>query len=63
MRHTNIPSSPPATLKPNQTIPLTHLWEALPQSDRDRTLLTLSRVVALQIPRPPVGKEVDHERS
>ena len=43
--------SPPRTLKPSQRIPLTHLWEALPQSDRDRTLLTLSRVVAQQLPK------------
>ncbi|HEY9855122.1 MAG TPA: hypothetical protein V6D05_05240 [Stenomitos sp.] len=41
---------------------LTQLWQALPQSDRDRTLLTLSRVVAQRLPRPPVAKEVDHDR-
>lgn len=62
MQHTEPGPVPPHTLKPNQRIPLGKLWEALPKSDRDRTLLTLSRVVAQQIPRPPAGKEVDHER-
>ena len=38
-----IPNSPPPrTLKASQRILLPHLWEALPQSDRDRTILTLS---------------------
>ena len=63
MRHTpSRPVPPPRTLKTGQQIPLAGLWEALPQSHRDRTLLTLSRVVAQQLPRPPAGKEVAHDR-
>ena len=52
---------PPAPLKSNRRVSLAHLWQALPQSDRQRTLLTLSRIVAQQLPRPPADKEADHE--
>ena len=62
MRHTPPGQSPPRPLKPAPRLPLTHLWQALPQADRHRTLLTLSRVVAQQLPRPPADKEADHER-
>ena len=62
MRHTPSRPVPPRTAEAGQRIPPTQLWQALPQSDRDRTLLTLSRVVAQQLPRPPADKEVDHER-
>lgn len=63
MRHTSSRPVPPRSLKPGQRTPFTHLWEALPQSERDRMLLTLSRVVAQQLPRSPAGKEGDHERT
>jgi hypothetical protein len=54
-------SPPPRPLKSNRRVSLTHLWQVLPQSDRQRTLLTLSRIVAQQLRRPPADKEADHE--
>ena len=61
MRRTTSPAVPPRSPKASPRIPLTHLWQALPQAERDRTLLTLSKIVAKQLPRPPAGKEADHE--
>ena len=51
------PPRPPA---PRQRRPVTRLWQALPQADRQRALLTLSRIVAQHLPRPPAGKEAGH---
>ena len=53
---------PPRPPQPTRRVPLTRLWETLSPADRSRTLLTLSRVVAQQLPRPPARKEADHER-
>jgi hypothetical protein len=55
-------SPPPRPLKPTRLL-LTHLWQALPQANRHQTLLTLSRIVARQLPKPPADKEADHEPS
>jgi len=44
-------------------IALGRLWDAIPDSDREQMLRTLSRIVAQQMPSPPRGgKEVDHEK-
>ena len=61
MRHHRARSVPPRPPEPTQRVPLTRLWQALPQADRHRTLRTLSRIVAQQLPRPPADKEADHE--
>ena len=63
MRDHRARSVPPAPAEPTRRVPLTQLWQALPQADRHRTLLTLSRIVAQQLPRPPADKEADHEHS
>ena len=63
MRHAPARPVPPAPLKSAPRILLAHLWQALPQPHRDRTLLLLSRVVAQQLPGRPVNKEVDHDQS
>ena len=63
MRHTSSRPVPPRPLKGRSPKPPTQLWDALNQSDRDRTLLTLSRVLAQQLPRLRAGKEVDHEHA
>ena len=63
MRHQRSRSVPPAPPEPTRRVPLTQLWQALPQADRHRALLTLSRIVAQQLPRPPAGKEADHEHA
>jgi hypothetical protein len=47
---------------PDQRIPLKNLWDKLPQECRQRTLQTLSQVLAQQIlPPPREPKEVGHE--
>jgi len=56
-------SPPPRPAEPTRRIPLTRLWQVLPEGDRYRALLTLSRIVAQQLPRPPAGREADHERT
>ena len=62
MRHRNGNSvPPPRRLKPSQPFRPTPLWQTLPQSCRDRTLLTLARVLAQQLQSPSAGKEGDHE--
>jgi hypothetical protein len=45
----------------DQRVPLTSLWEALPEATRQQTLLTLSQVVARQLATPRDPKEVSHE--
>jgi hypothetical protein len=57
------PVPPPRLSEPTRRVPLTHLWQALPQADRHLTFLTLSRIVAQQLARPPAEKEADHEQS
>jgi hypothetical protein len=54
---------PPRPLKGRSPTPLTQLWKALTQSDRDRMLLTLSRVLAQQLPGLRTGKKVDREHA
>ncbi|MGZ3386881.1 MAG: hypothetical protein ACXVB5_18455, partial [Isosphaeraceae bacterium] len=44
---------------PTRRVPLTLLWQAHSQADRHRTLRTLSRIVAQQLPRHPADKEAD----
>ena len=63
MRHRPTCPVPPRRAEPTRRVPLTHLWQTLTQADRHRTLLTLSRIVAQQLPRPPADKEADHEQS
>ena len=58
--HSDCPA-PPAPAEAAPTRLTGSLWQALPRSDRQRTLLTLSRVVAQQLPRPPADKEADNE--
>ena len=41
---------------------LVQLWEVLPPTTRQNVLQTLSRVIAQQLPTPPTGQEVLHER-
>jgi hypothetical protein len=53
---------PPRLLKAIPQIPLAHVWETLPPPGRKRTLLTLTRLIAQQLPSPRAGKEVNHER-
>jgi hypothetical protein len=48
-------SIPPGALCPNQ------LWETLTEEDRQRTLATLSQIVAKRLQPPLGGKEVAHE--
>ena len=62
MRHHRAHSVPPCPPEPPQRVPLTRLWQALPQADRHRALRALSRIIAQQLPRPPAAKEADHER-
>jgi hypothetical protein len=59
--HSDRPAPPPRPRKPRRRVSLARLWQALPRSDQRRTLLTLSRVVAQQLPRPPADKEADNE--
>jgi hypothetical protein len=40
---------------------LIRLWQSLAQADRQRALLTLSRIVEKHLPMPPADKEADHE--
>ena len=42
-------------------LPLNRLWEMLTDEDRRRTLATLSRIVARQLPPPLDDKGVTHE--
>lgn len=61
VKHANgFPRSAP--FLPDQRIPLKNLWEKLPQDCRQRTLQTLSQILAQQIlPPPRDAKEVGHE--
>jgi len=56
------PSSPPRTLAEGTCVELAQLWEVLPPTTRQNVLQTLSRVIAQQLPTPPTGQEVLHER-
>ena len=60
----NIESScpPRAGPTPKPSVLLSHLWPALADEDRRRTLQALSRVVAQQLMSPPTWPEVTHER-
>jgi hypothetical protein len=40
---------------------LNQLWKALADEDQQRTLTTLSQIVAKQLQPPPEAKEVAHE--
>jgi hypothetical protein len=44
------------------SVALTQLWLALPSSSREQALRVLRRVVAQQLPWPPIGKEVLHDQ-
>ena len=63
MRHTSSRPVPPRPLKGRSPAPLTQLWKALTQSDRDRTLLTHCCVLAQQLPSPFAAKVADRERA
>jgi hypothetical protein len=47
--------------KPLTTLYPIHLWQALTEEDRRRTLTTLSQIVAKRLQPPPDAKEVEHE--
>jgi hypothetical protein len=57
--HANL--SPPRRTEPKACPPLGRLWLALTDDQRQRTLRTLSRVVAHQLAAPPAGKEGTHD--
>jgi hypothetical protein len=42
-------------------VALEQLWQTLPESDRQHTLQTLSRIVAQQVFGSPDRKEVRHD--
>ncbi|MCG8448377.1 MAG: hypothetical protein MI725_02200 [Pirellulales bacterium] len=42
-------------------IVLSRMWTTLPEETRQRTLITLSRIVTQQVQRPPRQEEVMHE--
>ena len=46
---------------PQQAILLKNLWERLPDEVRQKSLLTLSQIVARQLVPPPERKEVENE--
>jgi hypothetical protein len=50
-----------ATQAAAKPIALKQLWEAIPRSNRQQTLQTLSRLVAQQLQPPPAEKEVRDE--
>ena len=50
-----------APLLPPQRLLLKDLWKELPEEARQKSLLTLSQIVARQIVPPPEKKEVENE--
>ena len=44
-----------------QRVLLKDLWKELPEEARQKSLLTLSQIVARQIVPPPTKKEVENE--
>ncbi len=50
-----------APLLPQRPVLLRDLWKWLPDEARQRSLLTLSQIVARQLVPPPEEKEVDDE--
>ena len=46
---------------PQQAILLKNLWERLPDEARQKSLLTLSQIVARQLVPPPERTEVENE--
>ena len=52
---------PSAPLLPQQRVLLKDLWKELPEEARQKSLLTLSQIVARQIVPPPEKKEVENE--
>ncbi len=63
MRHASSRPVPPRPRKGHSLTPPTRFWNALSQPDRDRTLLTLCRVLAQQLPGLRTEKEVDREHA
>jgi len=55
--------SPPPPANLNRSLALKSLWQELPTDQRQRALLTLSRLIALQLAAPPDAKEVAHEQA
>jgi len=51
--------SPP--LLPLQRVLLKDLWKALPEEARQKSLVTLSQIIARQVAPPPEKKEVENE--
>ena len=50
-----------APLLPTHRVLLKDLWKELPEEARQKSLLTLSQIVARQIVPPPEKKEVENE--
>ena len=50
-----------APLLSHQRVLLKDLWNAIPEEARQKSLLTLSQIVARQIVPPPGKKEVENE--
>ena len=50
-----------APFLPQQRVLLKDLWERLPDEARQKSLLTLSQIVARHLAPPPEKKEVENE--
>jgi len=50
-----------APFLPQQRVLLKDLWKEFPEEARQKSLLTLSQIVARQVVPPPAKKEVENE--
>jgi hypothetical protein len=58
---TQRPSAPPLPAAPNPGLTPSQLWHTLTPQARLKTLHTLSRLLAQQLPTSPAAREVTHE--
>jgi hypothetical protein len=59
---TNRPYPPPRPTGPPRPLQVRQLWRALTADHRHRILHALGRLVAEHLRRPPLPREVTHER-
>lgn len=53
---------PPRAFSQPDRVLLRQLWKAVLPSTQQKVIQTLSRLIAQQLPTPPMRKEVGHDR-
>jgi len=56
------PATPPPSSGRPHRVALKQFWNVVPAEVRQRTLATLSQIVAKHLPGPTNGQEVSHDR-